>query len=158
METKQYDRKKALEYAKKWAKGRNPDYYDFEKLGGDCTNFISQCLFAGFGTMNYYKYGWYYKSLNSRSASWAGVEFLYRFLANNRGPGPKGKSADIKELVPGDIIQLNLNGVSFSHSLIVLQTNGTPQGTFVATHSYDTYGKRLSEYVYINARFIKIFD
>ena len=28
---------------------RNPAYLDFHGLGGDCTNFVSQCLYAGAG-------------------------------------------------------------------------------------------------------------
>ena len=47
-----YDRRRAVEYALRWALSRNPEYYDFEDIGGDCTNFVSQCLFAGCGVMN----------------------------------------------------------------------------------------------------------
>ena len=50
-----YNREKAIEYANTWAYGRNPAYYDYSNLGGDCTNFISQCLYAGGGIMNYAK-------------------------------------------------------------------------------------------------------
>lgn len=42
-----YDRNKSVEYARKWALGRNPLYYNYDNIGGDCTNFISQCLFEG---------------------------------------------------------------------------------------------------------------
>jgi hypothetical protein len=41
-----YDRARALAYAEKWALSRNPAYFSFDGLGGDCTNFISQCLYA----------------------------------------------------------------------------------------------------------------
>ena len=52
---------KAVAYARRWAFGRNPDYYDFSRLGGDCTNYASQVLFAGAGVMNFTPtYGWYY--------------------------------------------------------------------------------------------------
>ena len=40
------DAEKAVRYAGKWAYGRNPAYFDFDGLGGDCTNFISQCIYA----------------------------------------------------------------------------------------------------------------
>ncbi len=39
-------------YAHLWAYGRNPRYYDYEGIGGDCTNFASQCIYAGAGVMN----------------------------------------------------------------------------------------------------------
>lgn len=60
----EYNRANAVAYAKKWAYGRNPKYYDFSDLGGDCTNFASQCIYAGSGVMNYTPtYGWYYISV-----------------------------------------------------------------------------------------------
>jgi hypothetical protein len=36
-----YDRSAAVAYAHKWAYSRNPAYYNYDKLGGDCTNFAS---------------------------------------------------------------------------------------------------------------------
>lgn len=84
MRIKEYDRRKVVEYAKKWAYGRNKSYYDFEKIGGDCTNFTSQCIYAGSGKMYYDKLiGWYYNSVSDRSPSWTSVELLYKFLINN---------------------------------------------------------------------------
>lgn len=42
--------------------------------GGDCTNFVSQCIFAGSGIMNHNKRtGWYYINGNKKSPSWSGV-------------------------------------------------------------------------------------
>ena len=84
-----YDEAAAVAYAKRWALLRNPAYLDFHGLGGDCTNFVSQCLYAGAGVMNRTPvYGWYYLTGNNRTASWTGVEYLYRFLTANKGPGP----------------------------------------------------------------------
>lgn len=80
-----YDRNLAIGYALKWALDRNPKYYNYDRLGGDCTNFISQCLFAGMSQMNYSSNPWYYIDANRKSPSWTGVEFLYDFLINNKG-------------------------------------------------------------------------
>lgn len=41
----EYYRQKAKEYAKKWAYGRNPKYYNFDSVGGDCTSFVSSYTF-----------------------------------------------------------------------------------------------------------------
>ena len=107
MKVKEYNRMKAVEYAAKWAYKRNPKYYNFDSVGGDCTSFISQCIYAGTGIMNYKKYiGWYYNSSSDRTASWSGVEFLYDFLIKNKGTGPRAIKTDIKEVELGDIIQL----------------------------------------------------
>ncbi len=90
-----YERSAVVEYAKKWALPRNPAYLDFEELGGDCTNFASQCIYAGSGVMNWTPVmGWYYASSNHRTASWTGVEYLYRFLTSNQGPGPYAEEVD----------------------------------------------------------------
>ena len=75
-----YDRSKAAAYAEKWAFSRNPRYISFDGMGGDCTSFVSQCLYAGTGVMNYTRdTGWYYNSASDRAAAWSGVPYLYRF-------------------------------------------------------------------------------
>ena len=33
-----YDRAHAVAYARRWALSRNPLFYDFTGIGGDCTN------------------------------------------------------------------------------------------------------------------------
>ena len=95
-----YDRNKVIEYAKKWALSRNPKYYNFDNVGGDCTSFVSQCIFAGANVMNYTKdVGWYYIDGNNKSPSWSGVDFLYKFLINNKSVGPYGKEVKINDTV-----------------------------------------------------------
>ena len=37
----------ASRYSNKYCHTYNPDYEDFNRLGGDCTNFVSQILKAG---------------------------------------------------------------------------------------------------------------
>ena len=50
--TGEYDRTRALAYAERWALDRNPLFYNFTGVGGDCTNFVSQCVLAGCCVMN----------------------------------------------------------------------------------------------------------
>ena len=108
-----YNRAEAVAYAKKWAYGRNPAYYDFSEIGGDCTNYASQCIYAGSGQMNFTPvFGWYYRSANDRTASWTGVEYLYNFLVDNRGLGPFAEQTDRAALAVGDVVQLG-NGDGF---------------------------------------------
>jgi hypothetical protein len=42
-----YDPQAAVNYAEVWWDDRNPNYYDYSSSGGDCANFVSQCLIAG---------------------------------------------------------------------------------------------------------------
>lgn len=67
-----YDRPAAVAYAHRWAYGRNPRYYDYERVGGDCTSFASQCLYAGAGIMNFTRdLGWYYLDGNHKAPAGA---------------------------------------------------------------------------------------
>ncbi len=150
-----YDRTAAVNYAKRWAFSRNPAFYDFSRIGGDCTNFASQCIYAGAKIMNYTPvFGWYYKSVSDRAPSWTGVEYLYNFLVNNTGSGPFAREAALSELMPGDIVQLGAATGDFYHSPVVVSVSG--ERILVAAHSYDAYAKPLSSYNYYKARGIHI--
>ena len=154
-----YDRLKAIDYAKRWAYGRNPKYYNFDSIGGDCTSFISQCVYAGSKIMNYTKNtGWYYNSINDRTPSWSGVEFLYKFLINNKGVGPRGTETEMENLEIGDLIQLSFDGKIFSHTLIIVNIDGpkTLDNIYTASHTYDSYNRKVSTYNFQNIRFIHI--
>ena len=154
-----YNREKVYEYAKKWAYSRNPKYYNFDPIGGDCTNFVSQCIFAGCNQMNYDKNnGWYYINGNNKSPSWTGVEFLYKFLITNNATGPKGKEASINTLKNGDVIQLSFDGNNYSHSLIVVKNGDSIYNTFIAAHTFDTFDKIVAEYAFKKYRCVHIID
>lgn len=149
-----YNRRDGVAYAEKWALSRNPSYYNFEKIGGDCTNFISQCIYAGAKRMNYTPtFGWYYHSVSSRSPSWTGVIFLNHFLLTNHSAGPHGATVESNLIEPGDIIQLQNEDGRIYHSLYVLTTDNT---ILVAAHDDDSLYRSLNSYTYANAIFIKI--
>lgn len=125
----------------------------FDDLGGDCTNFISQCLFAGAGVMNYTREtGWYYSSASNRAAAWTGVEFLFRFLTNNQGPGPFAEELPLSHAAAGDVIQLSFDGAVFSHSLLIVEESGL----LVATHTQDADYRPLSTYSFVRSRLLHI--
>lgn len=142
-----YEREKAVAYAHKWAHGRNPRYFDFAGLGGDCANFASQCVYAGIGVMNYKPlYGWYYNSANDRTPSWSGVQYLYNFLISNQGVGPYATETDLAGMEPGDIIQIATWKPDFHHTLVVVEAGTTAEEVLIATHSYDSDNRPLASY------------
>jgi len=150
----EYDREFAVAYARKWALSRNPAYYDFSDLGGDCTNFASQCIFAGSGVMNYTPtYGWFYVSPSQRTASWTGVEYLYDFVTKNRSAGPFGIEVSENEVKPGDILQLGHSNGDFYHTPVILATS---PNILVAAHSNDALDRPLYTYDYDIIRYIHI--
>ena len=157
MQTVEYNREKAKEYAKKWAYQRNPSYYNYDAIGGDCTNFVSQCIFHGCNIMNYNPNGWYYKNANDITPSWTGVEFFAKFLVNNKSVGPFASLVEIEKIEIGDIVQLSFDGEVFGHSLIVVdKLQNDLDSIFVATHTFDSFGRKVSTYNYIKHRFLHI--
>jgi hypothetical protein len=117
---KAYNRENAVAYARKYALVRNPIFFTFEGIGGNCTNFVSQCILAGGCVMNFTPtYGWYYLSANRRSASWTGVDFFYNFITQNQDVGPYGISAPIEMAQVGDVIQLQNEEDAFYHTLVI---------------------------------------
>lgn len=154
MREREYWRADAAAYAKAWAFGRNPAYLDFEQLGGDCTNFASQCLYAGSGIMNYTPtFGWYYASASNRTPPWTGVQYLYDFLTRGKGPGPHAVETEAGELEIGDLVQLGRADGQFYHSPVVVETS--PE-LLVAAHSFDAYRRPLSSYSYDRVRYLHI--
>lgn len=155
-----YDRQKAVQYAHKWAYGRNKRYLQFDGLGGDCTNFISQCLYAGGMPMNYKKiFGWYYISANNRAPAWTGAQYLNNFLITNKGVGPSAKRVDITGIRPGDVIQLSFTQGLLSHSLFVVETGAVPDihNVLIATHTDDSDYRPLDTYHPLEMQFMSVY-
>ena len=158
-----YDHTRAVEYAKKWALDRNPTFFDFTGIGGNCTNFVSQCIFAGCGIMNFTKtFGWYYLSPDDRAPAWTGVNELYDFLlgapdfiAANGGVGPFATDASVSRKIElGDVVQLsNADGV-FYHTLIIC--GFTANDILVCAQSNDALDRPLTSYDFSGMRILHI--
>lgn len=155
MKTIDFNVDDSVAYAKKWALKRNPKYYDFDGIGGDCTNFISQCIFSGAKVMNFTPVtGWYYNSVNSRAPSWTGVNELYSFLIKNKGVGPYGTIVPFSNVKTGDLIQLQNKDGKFFHTLIVSEV--TPFEILVCSHSRDALNLPLGYFSFYSLRCIRI--
>lgn len=153
-----YNRLAALYYAQRWALSRNLVYYDYSLIGGDCTNFASQTVYAGCGVMNYSENGWYYINSNEKSPSWTGVEFFYNFMINNKDEGPFAEERELKFLVPGDIIQFGDANSNYYHTVILTNIVRYRNRTnyYVSAHSVDAYRKNLFSYNFEKYRGIHI--
>lgn len=125
-----YDREAARQYAETWWNSYNPAYLEFEV---DCTNFVSQCLFAGHAPMHYTgkrETGWWFRGRNGSqelwSFSWAVAQSLQLYLGTSKS-GLRGIQVDSADkLVLGDVISYSWDGNRFTHSTIV--TGFTPDG------------------------------
>lgn len=144
-----YRREDAVAYADQWWNSGNPEFEEFEV---NCTNYISQCLFAGGAPINYTgrrETGWWYKGYVSGqeqwSYSWAVSDSLENYLARNRS----GLTATLierpEQLQLGDVIFYDWNGDGrYQHSTIVtaFDAGGMPlvnANTVSSRHRYWDY-------------------
>ena len=160
--TGEYERARVLEYARRWALARNPLFYNFTDVGGDCTNFVSQCVLAGCCVMNgTTDFGWYYRNESDRAPAWTGVQFFWDFFVGapdfrtrNGGVGPFGRACGREELESGDVVQLGRENGEYYHTLLVLERVG--REVYVAAHSNDVYDRPLSSYNAPRVRFLHV--
>ena len=151
---KPYNRINAVNYAKKWALDRNPKYYNFDNLGGDCTNFVSQSIYAGSGVMNFNQNGWFYSSLSSRAPAWTGVSFLHDFLLSNKGVGPFGIRVELNQVDVGDVIFLEKPNSDLFHTLIISKIINNE--IFVCSHTRNALDMPLNYFSYSKTHCIHI--
>jgi len=127
-----YLREEAVAYAERWWNEPNPAYENFEV---NCTNYVSQCLFAGGAPMNYTgrrSSGWWYKGYSGKeevwSFSWAVAAGLQQYLAVPRALGLRAEAVyDPRQLKLGDVICYDWDGSGrVGHNTIV--TAFTPDG------------------------------
>lgn len=117
-----YDRAKAVQYAETWWNSANPDY---EHFAVDCTNYVSQCLYAGGGIMNYTgrrEKGWWYRHEKQAqwSYSWSVSHSLFHYLATSTSHLQASMVPTASQLTIGDVIIYDWDGDStFQHSTIV---------------------------------------
>lgn len=132
-----YNRQEAVRYANRWWNSANPA---FPKFDDDCTNFISQCLYAGGAPMTGFpdrSKGWWLRGGNW-SYSWTTANALRWYLETSKN-GLQGKRvASEKELELGDLIFIDFEGDGrINHSLIVTSIiNGVPYVNAHTTNSY----------------------
>lgn len=165
-----YNRQEAVHYALMYGINPNPDFRFFkliDNIGGDCTNFISQCLLAGGAPMEFKaNQSWWYKANGKNSTnddtcslSWSVAHSLYWCL-KSRGkfnmPGLKGEEVyDVKLLELGDLIQLEDSRHVFFHSAIVTDISyGIP---LVTQHTFNAVNRSYNELYKGKKHFIKIF-
>ncbi len=160
---KTYRRDRAVEYARRWALDRNPLFADFSGRGGNCTNFVSQCVLAGSCTMNYTPtFGWYYISLDDRAPAWSGVDYFYDFMTGapafserNGGVGPFAVEVAREAVELGDVIQYaNVDG-DWYHTVLITGFDGDE--ILVSAQSDDALDRPLSSYTAaVTKRFLHI--
>ncbi|MCI9020351.1 MAG: hypothetical protein HFH32_06385 [Eubacterium sp.] len=157
-----YSANAAVTYATNYAMNYNSAYPDWNSYGGDCANFVSQCLYAGGKSMkgtpgtsaeadnwsNWFSRG---NTCNVRnvSSTWRGANAFRNFWQSNsngyRTFSSTGSSAFNYAKVGDAISLLNSNGSAY-HTLIIIKKHSASNDFTVAAHTSNTKTKKLSEY------------
>ncbi len=146
----EYRRELVAAYADRWWNEANPAYELFEV---NCTNYVSQCVFAGEAPMNYTgkrESGWWYKGRTggqeSWSYSWAVSNALQLYLSFPRSTGMRATTVEsASELSLGDVITYDWSGDGrFQHTTVVtaFDADGMPlvnANTVPSRHRYWDY-------------------
>ncbi|REE90545.1 putative amidase-like protein [Paenibacillus taihuensis] len=120
-----YRRDLVAAYADRWWNEPNPAYENFEV---NCTNYISQCVFAGNAPMNYTgrrDTGWWYRGYSGGrenwSYSWAVANALKNYLSTPHKSGFRATVVDsADQLALGDVIIYDWSGDNrYQHSTVV---------------------------------------
>ncbi|MGV8906618.1 MAG: amidase domain-containing protein [Acetobacterium sp.] len=171
-----YSSEKAVDYAMTWVDPveviRNEDDYSaYDDYGGNCNNFISQCLIAGGIPMDYFgdidtQWKWYGETVDldetnrGRSPAWAGVAEFYTYASENTGYGLEAMVGDnVFSGSAGDILQYGNNG-EWVHSVIITEVVKDDQGNvldyLINSNTTDRINYPASAYGYSDLRLIKI--
>lgn len=122
-----YDRQAALCYALQWAGERNPDWSAYDIYGGNCMNYVSQCLYAGGIPMDRSGASWYWYSDTRRTSSWSGVNPFLIYAGQNTGYGLVcDTEADYYSGEIGDIILMGVD--NYRHAVIISKVLTDPWG------------------------------
>ncbi|MDR2415668.1 MAG: amidase domain-containing protein [Candidatus Peribacteria bacterium] len=136
--TTNYNRTAARDYAYAHYNSPNTNQWcDYTSNGGDCTNFVSQCLIAGGWTQitgssfcsssvwyhNGAGYCWNTTTTKNYSCSWAQAADLYSFLFNSSRVVPASYLLSSSSV--GDIVQKYNNSGAIEHSMLVTKKVGT---------------------------------
>jgi hypothetical protein len=134
-----YSPSAAVAYARKYALGKAPNFY---KVSVDCTNFVSQCVWAGYGgtptaanVENRVRMTdvWYAGS-GGGSYNWENVIMFFNYMVSSKTLGPQGYCSDSNprkidrisaaSVKVGDVIQLwSSTEQKFCHSMIVSENS-----------------------------------
>lgn len=136
-----YDRQAAVAYAKQWVTDRNDEWPDYSMSGGNCQNFVSQCLLAGGIPMDSggdAVWKWYGDTPNNlpqmagRSASWSGVDEFLQYAASNTGSGMVAVAdADYYSGEIGDVLILGYDEENLYHAVIITDVVTDEEGNVV---------------------------
>ena len=165
-----YDREAAVAYAMEWVGKRNEEWEDYGRYGGNCQNYVSQCLFAGGIPMDPYGdslWKWYsdipnnYPGTYGRSASWSAVESFRDYAENNTGFGLAAQAgAPYYSGEIGDVLEIGTADNPLRHSVLITKVikdqDGNTIDYLICSNTSDLKNFPASAYFYSSQALVKI--
>ncbi|MBN1594910.1 amidase domain-containing protein [candidate division FCPU426 bacterium] len=140
-----YNASKAVSYANEWYNRRNTDdYANYSSQGGDCANFVSQCLIDGGMDLSQDERIW----SPGVGGTIINCDDLHRHLNEfqhaeiNTGTNVNQTPSNLS---PGDVVIYGDNNDPYKHAVIV--TSGQGSGARIASHSSDVNNVGLSYFL-----------
>ncbi len=166
-----YQRVAAFLYADKWVGRRNEDWPDYAAYGGNCQNFVSQCIHAGNIPMDIQEPGiwkWYGSTPNSkatqfgRSPSWSAVKDFLDYVKENEAYGLVAQAdAPYYSGEMGDVIHLAPREGDWKHTVLITKVlkneDGETYDYLIHSNTADLKNFPVSIYPYPRQLLIKIY-
>ena len=115
-----YNASAAVDYAKTYVNYYNSNYNSYKGKGGDCANFVSQCLYAGGLQTD--------ATWKPDSYAWINVWGLYSYLTSKN----YSVSYDTASAEKGDVVIYANSSATYGHATICVES-----GSKVASHTDD---------------------
>ena len=135
-----YDRPAAVAYAHRWAYGRNPRYYDYERVGRLHQLCLPMPVRRGGDHELHAGPGLVLSGRQPQGSSLDGRALLLPISDPERAqPGPGGGPGSAGAAASGDFVQLRFDAPEFGHTPVVVEVGSPPalDRILVAAHSQD---------------------
>ncbi|HCT92069.1 MAG TPA: hypothetical protein DF613_11940 [Lachnospiraceae bacterium] len=124
-----YSYQDAVAYADKYATSYNPAYENYNSIGGDCANFVSQCLYAGGLPMTD---NWYFRrgadGKCTRTGSWSMADGLFNYVSQYCGTAVVNADPDkmVSSVTAGNpVFYYSSSKGRYSHAAICVGVNAS---------------------------------
>ncbi len=135
-----YDRSAAVAYARQYMDERNEDWHDYSGEGGNCQNYVSQCILAGGIPMDVEgsaRWKWFSAAQNDSASetgctlSWINVDSFWAYARDNTGSGLVAEvDADFDSGQAGDLIVMGTPD-DWNHVVIITEVVKDAEGNTV---------------------------
>lgn len=164
-----YNREDAVSYSYNYITKRNSEWFDYSDIGGNCQNYVSQCLYSGgipadeSGSI-YNQWKHHDSAINEtegvgRSYSWTTVGYFYDYIKSNVENGICAlPDSNFYLIEKGDVAEVGYDK-RWGHTVLITESvkiNNEIVDYLVNSNTVNLENYPLLAYTYPDLRFIKI--